>query len=210
MPIRMVCFDLGGVVVRICRTFEEAALAAGVPLRDRLAFARVAEGLERLLALNQLGEIEPPDLHRRMSETVDGLYAPHEVAAIHAAVLQGEYPGMAELLARLGGCGVATACLSNTDPHHWAELERLPALRALHHRHASHLWGLAKPHEPIFRRFEREFGLAGREILFFDDTAANVDTALRLGWDAVLVDHAGDPALQVALALRARGIELGG
>ena len=203
---RLVLFDIGGVVVRICRSFEEATLAAGVPLRDRTSFERTREALGRVLAANELGLVPPGDAHRRMSEAVGGLYAAHEIAAIHAAVLREEYPGMAALVAALGDSGLETACLSNTDPLHWEVLETLPALRAMRHRHASHLWGLAKPGEAIFRRLEAERGVRGREILFFDDTAANVETARRIGWDAVLVEHAGDPATQVTLELRKRGI----
>jgi HAD superfamily hydrolase (TIGR01509 family) len=213
MTPRLVVFDLGGVVVRICRTFEEATLAAGVPLRDRAGleradFKRNRAAIERLLAANTLGQVPPAELHRRMSEALDGLYAPHEAAAIHAAVLRGEYPGMAEVIAAIGAAGLATACLSNTDPHHWEVLETMPALRALRHRHASHLWGLAKPDEPIYRRLEAERGVRGDEILFFDDLAENIATARRLGWDAVLVEHASDPAAQVTVALRERGIRI--
>jgi HAD superfamily hydrolase (TIGR01509 family) len=205
---RLVLFDIGGVVVRICRSFEEATLAAGVPLRDRTSFERTREALGRVLAANELGLVPPGEAHRRMSEAIDGLYAAHEIAAIHAAVLRDEYAGMAAIVAALGDSGVETACLSNTDPLHWEVLETMPALRALRHRHASHLWGLAKPDEPIYRRLEAERGVRGREILFFDDTPANVETARRLGWDAVLVEHAGDPAAQVTVALRERGIRI--
>jgi FMN phosphatase YigB (HAD superfamily) len=115
---------------------------------------------------------------------------------------------MAAVIEAIGAAGLVTACLSNTDPHHWEVLEAMPALQALRHRHASHLWGLAKPDEPIYRRLEAERGVRGDEILFFDDLAENIATARRLGWDAVLVEHASDPAAQVTVALRERGIRI--
>lgn len=208
MNPRLVVFDLGGVVVRICRTFEEATLAAGVPLRERPAEALRHGSLAGLLDRNQLGQVPHGAFPRLMSEALEGLYTPHEVAAIHAAVLREEYPGMREVIEALGAAEVATACLSNTDPLHWEVLETMPALRALRHRHASHLWGLAKPDEPIYRRLEAERGVRGHEILFFDDTPANVETARRLGWDAVLVEHAGDVATQATLELRRRGLSI--
>ncbi len=34
--IRLVCFDLGGVVIRICRTWAEGCAAAGLEVRDPL------------------------------------------------------------------------------------------------------------------------------------------------------------------------------
>ena len=35
---RTVCFDLGGVIVRICRSWEEGCHRAGVSLRDHDRF----------------------------------------------------------------------------------------------------------------------------------------------------------------------------
>ena len=204
--IRIVCFDLGGVLVRICRSFEEATLASGMPLRRLPTDPATLERQRTLVDLHQRGELHAAAFHEALSAAIDRLYAPQEIAAIHAAVLQGEYPGVAELVGAIGATGLATACLSNTNDDHWAALLDLPALRALHARHASHMWGLAKPHEAIFRRFEREHGVAGRSVLYFDDLAENVEAALAVGWDAVLIDHAADPAAQIRAALGARGV----
>lgn len=208
---RIVCFDLGGVVVRICRTFEEAALAAGVALRPEPPEShapRRVEARRALVARHQRGELDPRVFHRLMSDSFEGRYTPAEIAAAHNAVILGEYRGMAEVITAIRHAGLATACLSNTNEEHWTTLLGMPAFLAIEHRHASHLWGLDKPNASIYRRFERERGAAGREILFFDDLVENVDAALALGWDAVLVDHADDPARIVREALFARGIRL--
>jgi putative hydrolase of the HAD superfamily len=205
---RIVCFDLGGVVVRICRTFEEAALAAGVALRPEPPDPRRLEARRSLVASHQRGELDPPAFYRLMSESFEGLYTPAEIAAAHSAVILGEYRGMAELIGAIRHAGLTTACLSNTNEEHWTTLLGMPAFLAIEHRHASHLWGLDKPNASIYRRFERERGASGREILYFDDLVENVDAALALGWDAVLVDHADDPARIVREALRSRGIRL--
>jgi putative hydrolase of the HAD superfamily len=82
----------------------------------------------------------------------------------------------------------------------------MPAIAAMHERHASHLFGLSKPGEAIYRRFETALGARGGEILFFDDLADNVATAERIGWDAVRIDHEGDTAAQVRAALDERGV----
>ena len=67
----------------------------------------------------------------------------------------------------------------------------------IEHRHASHLFGLAKPDEKAFAAFERRVGAAGDQILFFEDTPANVEGAKAFGWNAELIDHTGDTAEQM-------------
>lgn len=206
MSLRVVCFDLGGVVVRICRSFEEAALAAAVPLRrvptDETARQRQRELVER----HQLGQLSADDFHRALASSLGDTYSSAELARIHAAVLRGEYAGIASTIKAIGAAGLTTACLSNTNDDHWDTLVTMPALKAMHARHASHLWGLSKPGEAIYRRFERELGARGGEILFFDDLEENVRAAIAIGWDAVHIDHTGDTAAQVRVALGERGI----
>lgn len=203
---RIVCFDLGGVVVRICRSFEEAILAAGLPLRRVPADAASRARQQDLISRHQLGTLDARAFLLGLAGALDHVYTVDELARIHRAVLRGEYPGIADAVAAINRRGLRTACLSNTNDDHWDELVALPALQAMHARHASHLWGLAKPDAAIYRRFERETGAAGREILFFDDLDENVAAARAVGWDAVRIDHAGDTADQVLAALAARGV----
>jgi epoxide hydrolase-like predicted phosphatase len=205
MTVRVVCFDLGGVVIRICRSFEEAALQAGVRLRHAPDEVAVFREVRRLVELHQIGRMGAADFHRAMSDAFDRRYAADEIARIHRAITRDEYDGICDTIREIRGLGLTTACLSNTNDAHWDVLLPSPALQALDHRFASHLWGLAKPDPSIYRRFERELGVSGGEIVFFDDLAENVDAALALGWDAVLVDHAGDTARQVRESLAARG-----
>lgn len=70
------------------------------------------------------------------------------------------------------------------------------------HRRANYIWetlgfnqhfaaihysadiGCSKPDDGFYKVIEDRLGLSGPEILFFDDQAANVESALRLGWQA--------------------------
>jgi glucose-1-phosphatase len=208
METRLVCFDLGGVVVRICRSFEEAALAANLPLRRVPDDDRARAAQRELIERHQRGTLASDDFHRELARALNAVYSPAELALAHAAVLRGEYPGITETICAINAVGLRTACLSNTSDDHWRVLTTMPSLRSLHARHASHLWGLAKPDASIYRRFESETGVVGEAILFFDDLEENVTAALRLGWDAVQIDHTGDTAAQVRAALASRGLSL--
>jgi glucose-1-phosphatase len=206
MSVRAVCFDLGGVVIRICRSLDEAIVAASLPVRPR---PNDRESLVRQRALvdrHQRGEIRSSAFHELLAGEFDGAYSSNEISAIHAAVLCGEYDGIEATIRAIGDAGLITACLSNTSEDHWNALVAMPALQALRGRHASHLWGLIKPDAAIYRRFEAEHGVSGAEILFFDDLEENVLASAALGWDAVQIDHTGDTAAQVRNALAVRGI----
>lgn len=202
----LVCFDLGGVVVRICRDWREGCEAAGVPSRPFTPDDRHARDRARLIAALQRGEVEDEEFHRRLSDLFAGLWSPEEISRIDAAWLRSPYPGVLELIRDLGLAGVETACLSNTSRDHWNVLERLEEVDALDHRHASHLLGVVKPDDEIYAKFEALVDRGSEEIVFFDDLQDNIDAANRRGWHGVRVDHRGDTARQMRTALEDVGI----
>lgn len=213
-PIRCVCFDWGGVILRICRSFAEGVEAAGLDQRagpdhpssaDHPELYTVRKGIS---ADYQVGKIDDTAFCDAISRSMNGLYSPAEIALIHDAWLLGEYDGAAELVAELHDAGrAATAMLSNTNERHWARRERdFPTASTLHHQHASHLLGLVKPDPAIYHAFARETGLAPREILFFDDLEANITAARDAGWQAEHIDHTGDTASQMRQHLTNRGL----
>ncbi len=202
----LVCFDLGGVLVRICRDWAEGCVAAGVPIRPFEAGPEHHAARHELVMRLQRGELDGPDFHRSMSDLLDGVWTPDEIARIDAAWLIGEYDGTAAVIHDLHAADIETACLSNTSHDHWGPLREYGNVGALRHQHASHLLGLVKPDEAIYRRFEVLVDRRPEEIVFFDDLPENVEAASRSGWDAIRIDHAGDPAAQIRAALADRGI----
>ncbi|TVQ32843.1 MAG: hypothetical protein EA376_04130 [Phycisphaeraceae bacterium] len=199
----VVCFDLGGVVVRICRSWEEGCAAAGIEVREIERYRETHPERVKLVQTLDTGGIEPDAFYRAISDTLDGVYTPEEVRQVHHAWLLGEYPGVEELLTDLRERdGVRTACLSNTNHDHWVAMESYPTLQALEHRHASHLLGLRKPNESCFIAFERAMEASPGQIIFFDDTEENIEAARARGWRAELIDHTGDTAAQVMEHLR--------
>jgi len=211
-PVRVVCFDLGGVVVRICNGWAEGCAAAGLDLREGEISPDSIDAKTGLVHDLTTGAIDGPAFFRALSEGVGGLYTPDEFERVHRAWILGEYDGVAGLIAALRDHqACTTACLSNTNHVHWEQLmgaggDRFPAFDALQRRHASHLLRSAKPDEAIYRVFERDLGVRGAGILFFDDRPENIETAEGIGWRAHRVDPTTETAPQIESALRAHGI----
>ena len=202
----LICFDLGGVLVRICRSWPEGCRAAGVPEREHRPASDHDHRKNELIIRYQTGRVDCEDFFQELSDLFGGLWSPEEAARVHHAWILEPYAGTAELIDELHRAGLATACLSNTSHSHWAPLLQVPAIQALGVRHASHLLGLHKPDPAIYRAFEVETGTPGEDIVFFDDLPENIAAARAAGWDAVRIDHARETAPQIRAALEERGV----
>lgn len=219
--IGVVCFDWGGVIVRIRRTWREAVAhyfahdpdfaGAVVDSFDRHESDRV-----RLHVLLETGSISPDSYIAALSRLSSGLLDEPGTLAIHDSVLVSEYAGMYDLVSRVvANTSVQTALLSNSNPMHYARHRSssqqgadFPAVGLLQHHVVSHLVGAMKPDEAVFRAVERSTGCAGSQVLFFDDLETNVRAARLLGWCAEQVAHDGDPASEINGYLRRYGIEV--
>ncbi len=222
--IRLVCFDVGGVLVRHCRNWAEGCRAAGLPLH---AVAESPEMLMRRRELSHLhttGKIGGAEFCRRVSTLLGGVYSAEQVARVHRAWLGREYEGVFDLVERLVKSGrVETAALSNTNDDHWARFDpgtgcmpaqgdrhatrEFPSVGLLRHRFASHVMGFAKPDPRIYEAFERSVRAAGFDgapssILFLDDLPDNIDAARARGWVAEGIDHTRETAAQIEGVLR--------
>jgi len=204
-PVRVVCFDWGGVIVRICRTWREAAERAGLPVHESIDRPDLDARRQAASFEHQLGRIDAPTFFARIAEATDGAYSVPDVERIYRAWLIEEYAGVGEVIDCLcAHDAVRTGLLSNTNEVHCRRhLPRngspaeFPTIGRLHHRVFSHEVGLAKPDPAIYRAFEEECGVAGPRILFFDDLEANIEAARAIGWRAEQIDHAGDTAEQI-------------
>lgn len=201
--IRLICFDLGGVIVRICRTWKEACLAAGLDLRGPWQHdAPAPPEMHAISIAFSTGKIDFETWCHRMSESLNRLYVPHEIARAHKAVLLGEYEGVSEAIDRIHASGLHTATLSNTDAQHWIDLIKYPAIRKINHLHASHLLQQYKPDPAIYHAFEQQVQATPHEILFLDDLPANIESALALGWHAELIDPYSRTDAQIIAAIK--------
>jgi glucose-1-phosphatase len=218
-PQRVVCFDLGGVLVRLCQSWADACVQAALPARDpeRLAGDEWRQRRREVGERYQTGLIECSAYFSGLSASIDELYSAAELERMHAAWTLEHYPGALELVRALNAQpGVTTACLSNTNHAHWLRLagadggREYPAVLELRHQLASHLLGCAKPDPRIYELARARFAEAGpvrpRDILFFDDLPENVSAARDAGWSAFQVDPSGDTVRQMRGILTDAGI----
>ncbi len=217
-PIQLVCFDLGGVLVRICRTWEEACSRAGIDLRAGDEWERLRPARREITRLYGIGRIDCQQYFRDVSHAMGGLYSPEEVQRVHHAWTIEDYPGAGRVLERLNEAGVRTACLSNTNRSHWIRLihhdgardlpgePEFPVVRLIREQYASHLLGAAKPDPSIYAAFLRAVDVSPDRILFFDDLEENIAAARQAGWIARLIDYQADTAGQIEAHLRDLGV----
>jgi putative hydrolase of the HAD superfamily len=205
--VRLVVFDLGGVLVRIARNWVDACERAGVSLAadDPAAWGKH----QQLLLRYESGELDESGYLRELPGCLPGVSVESVNRAFDAWLL-GMYPGAAELIAELKRHGIATACLSNTNERHWRTIiqtdPQYTALAKLDHLFASHEMRVMKPNERAYRRVEESTGVRGGQILFFDDKEENVQAARAVGWRAERVDHFEQPVGQIRMYLTAHGV----
>lgn len=97
--------------------------------------------------------------------------------------LPGPVPGTHPLVERLAACGVPQYAITNFGVDAWALFR--PTFPILDHMRDIVISGverLVKPDEAIFHLAARRFARAPETMLFIDDSAANIATARRLGW----------------------------
>ncbi|MBA4353609.1 MAG: hydrolase [Novosphingobium sp.] len=99
--------------------------------------------------------------------------------------LPGPVAGTHALIERLAAQGVPQYAITNFGVEAWHLFRpTFPILDHLQDIVVSGVEQLVKPGEAIFNLAARRFGRAPETMLFIDDSAANVETARRLGWQA--------------------------
>ena len=119
------------------------------------------------------------------------------------SIFTGEMPGIAPLLASAAR-RMPLYAFSNTNPAHVAHFSHAYAEVLSHFREVflSSSIGLRKPDAEAYDHVVKAIGVPASRILFFDDSAANIEGARARGLSAIHVTSTDD----VARALTALGI----
>ncbi len=204
--IQLICFDLGGVLVRTATDWVDACDRAGVRGVPAFFESWTPQRIETAQEF-EAGRLEPSALFDQIAaESPD--HTPQQIESIIDAWIVGLYPGVGPLLNRIGEAGMMSACLSNTNVQHWRAIQTsatYEALRGLDHWFASHLIGARKPDVTMYQHIEHTLGVLPAEIVFFDDLIENIDAAKQRGWLAHQVNDSNDPVAQIEAVLDQHG-----
>jgi FMN phosphatase YigB (HAD superfamily) len=206
--IRLVVFDLGRVLVRICDNWQHAAQVAQLPSPLPKLDEKLRANLREHVFASERGEMSLDDFCHRAG-SVFGV-DPKHVESMSRGYLLGMFPGVGKLLNDLIDAGCATACLSNTNDNHWRMMfesnGEYAELSFLQHRFASHLIGARKPDAKIYDHVEQASGFSGGQIVFFDDLPENIAAARQHGWHAEQILPDGEPVAQMRGHLNRLGL----
>ena len=207
-PVKLVVFDVGGVLIRCVKGWSAACQRAGVP--DILQGLTPAQrrDLSDLATRFELGRLSA-DRFAAAVRARSGYSQRQVYAALEAWFIE-PHEGIADLIDRVHRAGVRTAILTNTNPAHWTtigeDVDRFGAIRRIQHHFASHLMGLRKPQEHVYTHVERSVGVRPQQILFFDDKEENLHAAAMQWWRTELINPDRPTALQLERYLIRHGI----
>jgi FMN phosphatase YigB (HAD superfamily) len=195
-------FDLGRVVLDI--DFNKvldcwAGHAGCEPARLVERFSSRAEFFHR----HETGEISDAEFFGALRASLGIGISDAQFLEGWNAIFAGEMPGIAPLLARAGK-RLPLYAFSNTNSAHVDHFSVAYAGVLGHFREIflSSSIGLRKPNAAAFDHVVKAIGIPASRILFFDDSAENIEGARARGLAAVHVTSPGD----VAEALAALGV----
>ena len=195
-------FDLGRVVLDI--DFNKVlACWAGHAGCDTAQLVERFSSREEFFHRHETGEISDAEFFGALRASLGIGISDSQFLEGWNAIFAGEMPGIAPLLARAGK-RLPLYAFSNTNGAHVEHFSMAYAGVLGHFREIflSSSIGLRKPNAAAFDHVVKAIGIPASRILFFDDSAENIEGARARGLTAVHVTSPGD----VAETLAALGI----
>ncbi|HTO67306.1 MAG TPA: HAD-IA family hydrolase [Bradyrhizobium sp.] len=194
-------FDLGRVVLDIdfSRAIVIWASRAGCAPTDILSRFVRDEAYRR----HETGQISDADYFATLRASLGIAISDDHFLEGWNAIFTGEMPGIADHLARAAN-HLPLYAFSNTNGAHVAHftVAYAPLLGHFRQLYLSSTIGVRKPDKAAYDHVVGAIGVPASRILFFDDSAENVEGARACGLQAVHVSSSED----VATALAALGI----
>lgn len=190
-------FDFGGVVIevdfdRVCARWAELAGVSFEEVRSRFTHGEAYQRHER-------GEIEAPEYFRTLRRELAIDLSDAQLTDGWMRVLGAEIPETIALLPGLAA-RLPVYLFSNTNRTHYEYWSKryAQALRPFRRLFVSFQMGVRKPERAAFDQVAREIGVPPGRILFFDDTAENIEGARVAGLRTVAVRTPEDVKRAVA------------
>lgn len=205
--IQVVCFDLGGVLLRCVDGWHHACERAGLPMHESLTAPANRNPIVSASQQMEIGAITPRQFAQTIASVSD--YTPEQALRVLNHWLLELYPGIEALLERVLATGRTVALLSNTNAAHWEIFESEPMyapVMRIPHRFASHQVRARKPDPAIYQHVETALGVEPQSILFFDDLEENIAGAVWQHWHTERIDPAKDTAPQIEKHLARYGV----
>jgi glucose-1-phosphatase len=184
MPVSVLLFDLGGVLIDYSG-LEDLQPLLPEPMAPADLLARWI-ACPHSLAYGA-GQLTTEEFMARFRRDWGIAVEPAAFMEAWDSWVRGWLPGAEALLDDLRP-RYRLAALSNSNPAHWDRLARLGVLDAFDLALGSHQLGLRKPDAAIYDEALRRLDAPADAVLFFDDSRANVDAARALGMQAAHVD----------------------
>lgn len=181
MTIKAILFDLGGVLVDFTGVEAVRALMRADPGADG---AKQRWATSQAISDFEHGRCDADAFAAAFVSEWDLTVSPAAFLDAYRNWVTPPRPGVTDLLSRLRQRH-RLGCFSNTSPVHWQEMVVASGLKGyLDHAYASFEIGMMKPRAEAFAHAADDMGVAPAEILFFDDSPANVDGARAAGMEA--------------------------
>lgn len=204
LKVEVILFDLGGVLIDIDgqRVFAHWARCAGVDaasLHSRFAMDEAYHQFER-------GELDAAAYFAALRLRLGIDISDGDFLAGWNAMLVGEKPGIRDVLARAATQHPLYLFSNTNHPHHAAwGVDYATMLSPFARLFVSSEIGRRKPEAAAFHYVAEAIGKPPASILFFDDSAENVDGARAVGMPAVHVRTMQD-IIDVLARLEQRGL----
>ena len=200
-PIRVVLFDVGGVLVQLSGVATVLGWVA-----DRWTPAELWQRWLRSPAVRafETGRCDADTFAADLVAELELGVEPALFLESFAGWPSGLYPGAHELVARIPG-HITRALLSNSNALHWDRVIDDFGLGTLfEHRFVSHLTGRIKPDRDAFEHVISSLGCDSASVFFLDDNLMNVAAAHAAGMQGAVargIDEA-EQALRHASVIR--------
>ncbi len=183
-PIRIILFDLGGVLVELTGVSMLLAWIGNRLTPEKLWRMWLSSTVVRAF---ETGNIGPDTFADRLIADLGLPVSRQEFLAAFTAWPKGVFPGAVDLVQRVAPPYVR-ATLCNTNALHWPRLMEEMGLGHLFAYHfASHLMGKLKPDREVFEHVVAALACEPSAILLLDDQPLNVEAAHAIGLQAVCV-----------------------